>query len=485
MLASTSAGVASRPLFVVVNGDVAPSLRMVWLGEGLNDAAMVGLLEQRADPSLVQELFAGIIGRTGIASALAGDAGSDNGSIAGVLSPGYLYAGWPEEKSTWASMPAMLEKMVLANDPGAAGKGGADDPLYMATKLWLAARRPVARVGGYQFDLRSGRDGDVLDWTIHVLAENPINTPVEMEAKFPLLPGDLELTGEGTRGRRIVDVPGYRLADMVLPLTGHLDSLEMPLPPSALELSERHGGAFLQLPVALPICRMSPTTAPLRIDGQAADWPAESQGKITGAMTAGFHYLSRPDLLRGNLRPDDSPAIARWTYDADYLYVLVRCPQSSVTDERNNDWPIQEQRWWGTDGVQIQLADGRGGRTIKRVVQLGFKPGGVMMTRVAELRAGKETNWSDGAPAEGGGGGVVRYGTSVEKADGRVAGYLVEAAIPRKWFESAAAGDQNVPPAWRVNVLRHRASDLASMSWSGPLVNDEDFGMMGLLVGKP
>jgi hypothetical protein len=35
-----------------------------------------------------------------------------------------------------------------------------------------------------------------------------------------------------------------------------------------------------------------------------------------------------------------------------------------------------------------------------------------------------------------------------------------------------------------VNILRHRANDLASMSWSGPVVNDDDVAMMGLLVGE-
>ncbi len=155
-----------RPLFVVANGiqptgpkssatsadatPITPSLRMLWLAEGLNDVAMIGLLEQRSDPALVQELFAGIVGRTGLTDTAPDAHATPTVSNMPLPSPGYLYAGWPDDKSTWTAMPGMLEKLVFANDPGSSHKINGNDPLYMATKLWLAnARRPVARVGDY------------------------------------------------------------------------------------------------------------------------------------------------------------------------------------------------------------------------------------------------------------------------------------------------------------------------------------------------
>ncbi len=229
---------------------------------------------------------------------------------------------------------------------------------------------------------------------------------------------------------------------------------------------------------------MHPTEVPLKIDGQAADWPNAAAGKTFGIMTVGTHYLSRPDLLRGTTHADAAPATARWTYDNNYLYVLIHCPQTTVADERNNDWPMESQRWWGTDGVQIQLADP--GPDVKRIIQLGFKPGGAMLTRVAELHGTDPLHWTDGPP--GGGGGGVRYGTSIEKDNGRIVGYIVEAAIPRKWFAPQPTPNidaTNPSPAWRVNIMRHRASDLTGMSWSGPLINDEDIPLMGLLIAKP
>ena len=48
----TAGGTTRRPLLVVEGGTgLLPTLRMVWLNEGLNDAALLGLLEKRADVS--------------------------------------------------------------------------------------------------------------------------------------------------------------------------------------------------------------------------------------------------------------------------------------------------------------------------------------------------------------------------------------------------------------------------------------------------
>ncbi len=457
-----------RPLFVALRANakggvtpIVPSLRMVWLQEGLNDVAMLGLVEARSDPSIVQELFAGIVGRTGLTGAAA---------TAGGPAVGYLYAGWPEEKGTWAAVPTMLEKLVLAGEPGATEKSHADDPLYLATKLWLAkSRRPLARVGGYGFQM--GMEGNAVDWDIGLVVENPVNSAVEMSASAGLWPGDLEMVGAGG-DRRSVEVGAYGVSRLMMPVRGHLDTLEVGGSVVPLEVTERNGGAAIALSLPVPMMRMEKVEGGLKVDGFGKDWPAEGHGE----MRVGTHYLSRPALVTGATHGDESPAMARWAFDANFVYVRVRCPQATVADERNNEWPIQDHRWWGTDGVQIQMAGVQAG-PLTKVIELGFKPGGVMMTRVATV--GKEgLRWSEGPPA----GGVARYGTSVEKVDGRTVGYLVEAAIPRRWFAPVAEG--NVP-AWRVNVLRHRGSDLASMSWSGPLVSDEDVGMMGLLVGVP
>ncbi len=226
----------------------------------------------------------------------------------------------------------------------------------------------------------------------------------------------------------------------------------------------------------------------IKVDGKGTQWPTEeapSQGRRQVIpMDVGMRYVSRPDLaggLNATARMDGSPSSARWTYDKNYVYVRVTCPQEQVSDERNNDWPwaggVAGNRWWGTDGVQVQIGDVDVpiGAT-KKVVQLGFKPGGAMMARMAEVQGNQRLAWKDGTPQ----GGEVKYGMSVLKNDGRVEGYLVEVAIPRKWFAEIGGGGL---PCWRVNVLRHRANDLASMSWSGPVMDDEDTAMMGLLIG--
>ena len=471
-----SASAHDMPLFVATSTGITPSLRLLWLNEGLNDTALVGLLEHRGDPSMLQELFAGIVGRTGLTEKSATPE-SSNATLP-LANPGYLYAGWPEDKSTWAAVPSMLEKLVLSSDPGASEKMSTNDPLYMAAKLWLAkSRRPVARIAGYDLQLRAGREGDILNWLVGLRIENPINSPVEMDAAFSLLPGDLAVAPQpdAKPSHHTVQLPLYGINWLTLPLAGHLDTLDDPTATalSPLLVTERNRGATLQVPTQLPILRCKPIEGGLKIDGNGKDWPTDLPFE---PMPIATHYLSRPALLKGETRLDDSPALARWAFDKDYLYVLIHCPQGVVADERNNDWPIQQHRWWGTDGIQIQLADPA---TPQRIIELGFKPGGVMMTRVATL-TDQGLQCTDGPPV--GGGGTARYGTSLVKTDSRITGYLVEAAIPRSWF---APPPENTSPAWRINLLRHRASDLTSTSWSGPLINDDDVGMMGLLIGKP
>jgi hypothetical protein len=65
----------------------------------------------------------------------------------------------------------------------------------------------------------------------------------------------------------------------------------------------------------------------------------------------------------------------------------------------------------------------------------------------------------------------------------RADGYATELAMPRKWFDTDASKDPD-HHVWRVNVLRHFTKDLPSTSWSGPVVDDVDIGMMGLLIGE-
>ncbi len=291
-------------------------------------------------------------------------------------------------------------------------------------------------------------------------------------------------------------------ARVVLPLAGHLDSL-LQLPDlQQLELTERHGGAAVRVPVDLPIYRMHAAQTPPKIDGRGDDWPVDNQLRVLGDMKVQLRYLSRPDLQTGSVRLDLSPAQIRWTFDQDYLYFYAQCPQEGMTDERNSEWPVQQGRWWGSDGLQVQLAElgdasppatqpttGENpkpeSRIPKQVIQLAFKPAGVLLIRTARLAPATATAparwvWTDGQPP--GQPGAVRYAINVEKRDGRVIGYSVEAAIPRSWASGTIEGIN--APAWRINILRHRAGDLASTSWSGPVVNDEDLGMMGLLVGE-
>ena len=450
--------------------------RMAWLGEGLNDAAMFGLLEKRGDPTVVSEVLAGVVGRTGLTVAQPGGE---------LPSPptGFLYAGWPTERRAWARLPSLMEKLVMANEPGQRAIVALEDPVYLQAKMWLAeAHRPVARVAGYTFSVTPGREGPVVETGLELLLENPVDSAAQFTMRFAGLPGDFGVA----LGGREVAVPAYGLSRVAVMAAGHLDALRESPHVTPVDISERNGGAMIRLPVLVPVHRMREvgTAGPPKIDGRGDDWPQDSATRSFGPMPVGLRYLSRVDLLAGKAREEAEGASVKWTYDADYVYALVRCTQAVVVEEKTNEWPIVQRRWWGADGVQILISGGTSPAG-KDVYRLGFKPGGVALVRVAKVEkveVGKkqvEPVWADGPTG-------MKYGMVTDRE-----GYTIEVAIPRKWFgKGAAVGDPmgggraDVPATWRVNVLRHRASESASSSWSGPVVDDLDLGMMGLLVGE-
>ncbi|MGN6367230.1 MAG: hypothetical protein ACTHN5_03110 [Phycisphaerae bacterium] len=482
---ATQARGVNRPLFILdppakadpATLSVSPSLRLVWLTEGLNDTAMVGLLEQRAEPRVLNELFAGVVGRTGVTAPRL-----DSPDLP-LPDPGYLYAGWPADRGVWETLPELLEKLVAAGTPGQGAADIENDPAFIAAQLWLAkSRRPVARIAGYQFAMRPGRDGDALLITPHLLAENPVDAAVAMDARFTLLPGDLNLLNENAAraDRRSFDASPLGVAEIPLTLAGFIDAFDrVPAANSTLELTERHNGATLQLPVQIPVYRTRGTSSAVQINARPSEWPADTTIPAFGPMRIGTRYLSRTDLSSGRVRTDPQPALARFTYDDHFLYALIECPQPIISDERNNDWPTSLGRWWGTDGIQIEVAGGAAasGAFPKTVYQLAFKPGGAMLSRTLHYAPNKPLDYVDALPTTGG---RVKYAINADKSDGKIRGYTLEVAIPRAWFPAVGGSS----PSWRINILRHRADTLTSTSWSGPVVNDEDIAQMGLLIGE-
>lgn len=548
-----SAEANSRALFVSAHGAILPTLRMAWLHEGLNDAALLGMLEQQTDPAakenILEEILAGMIGRTGApapsppppaTAPASAEALTPQILLPPTATPGFLYAAWPGNRAAWSQVTPMLQKLILAGDPGTRSSIRADDPDYLAAKIWLGqTRRPAGRVAGYSFSVRPGRESDILDARLRLRIENPIDAAAEVNLRFSDLPGDFDLPPDvapatsdaaaglpvdsGTQVRqRTATLPPGAAGMIVLPLAGHVESLMKSPPASTLEVTEQFAGTTLRMPVQFPIYRMHATDAPPKCDGNGSDWPTlegDPQTRVFGEMMVSERYLARPDLSSGVIRRDGSPAICRWMYDRNYLYILARCPQDAISDQRNTDWPTVQTgaggpesspqvRWWGTDGLQIELSamppsqyltgplppTAPGAPAVadpfNRVVKIAFKPAGVMLVQTGTLSRNAQTgatqiSWHDGAPVTGAVAGNIRYGISVQKRDGRPTGYTVEAAIPRAWIDPPGGGQFGTKaPAWRVNVLRHRASDLASMSWAGPVADDNDLGMMGALLGE-
>ena len=321
--------------------------------------------------------------------------------------------------------------------------------------------------------------------------------------------------------RRSVTLPGSSLTELTLPLAGHVGELMTNPETDALEIAEHYNGCNPAPACAIAhlshACALENGQPAPKLDGKDDDWPLDNMTRVFGEMQIASRYLARPDLLAGTLRTDDHPAHLRWTYDRDFLYMLAVCPQDGMTKDRNTQWPVVAgaggtARWWGSDGLQIELAalprrpqrpnpgiaipgsaNGRESNTANddRIVKIAFKPSGVVLVQtgqIAKAASGPTLHWTDGPPQ--GAATAVKYGISVQRSSGRVTSYTIEAAIPRAWIDApaapidpAAAGPAPAP-AWRINVLRHRAGDLVSTSWSGPIVEDDDVGMMGALVGE-
>lgn len=437
------------------------SLRLAWLNAGLNDLAHFALLEKRSDPARAAEVLAAIAGRTGLPAAT--PAGPDETWKLGHAA--FLYAGWPAGQDTWESLDARLDQLILAGTPGATVKIAEDDPGYLKTKIWLArAHQLMARVGGYRFGVETGRDGPLLKFSADLLLENPINLKSSIQWHSPDLPGDFLAPGLAT-----FDIAAYAVLARVLTLQGHLESLHAGQGPLEWTLEEKVGGMNVGVAVPVPVFKMHATREPPKIDARRKDWPEPLDNPLA-LMPVDLRYLNRPDMLRGQLNHQSPPATVRWCYDADFIYALVECPQARMDDERNNDWPEEDGRWWGTDGIQLHLVGGAKVGDAGRVIQIAIKPSGAVVLRQAELHKDQLVHWAEGPVG-------VRY--SIHGDD---QGYTAELAIPRKLFAVEHDRSPDVP-VWRVNVLRHIHQTAISTSWSGPLRDDADFSMMGLLVG--
>ncbi len=549
--AAAPVGNSTRPLFVLQNKSILPTLRLTWLNAGLNDAALLGLVEQRGDTThagMLAEILAGMVGRTGLENSYLQPPPSTlqppTPDALPLAPTGYLYAGWPADPAVWDRVTPHLVQLILASNPGTRAALKPDDPAYLAARLWLAGtRRPVARLAGYAWSLRTGAlGGTILDSRLHLLLENPVAADAEIELRFAGLPGDFQMAPPSPTSlapvppprplpgtarpapatvaapRRTATLAPASLADVLVPLAGHLAALLEAPGVAELELTERFNGATLRLPVRLPVYRMHHLEPGqlLRMDGMGDDWLLDTQTRVFGTMQLATRYLSRVDLLAAAARPDDQPASVSWTYDADYLYMLARCPQASISDDRTTEWPVAAAggaagagtRWWGSDGLQLELgaldnglwkSTGKPGEEnpYARVLKIAFKPAGVLLVRTGQVvrdpRGMPAITWRDGPPPTPPGVAVpmgvtgIKYGITTQQKDGRVSGYTVEAAIPRVWvevFPPAGAGPWMSPPAWRVNLLRHRAAELVSSSWSGPVVDDDDVAMMGAMIGE-
>jgi len=465
----------AQPLFAVMDdGTAAPTTRLPWLEAGIADAERFGLFKKRGDPRLADEVLAGAVGRTGTATAWSPQQQPDklNAFAPATRNAGYLFAAWPADPKTWTDIPGMLDALIEQNAPGQQARPAATDPEVLAAKMWLAqAHRPTARVGAYQFDVAPGPSGAMLTMDVQVGLENPIAQETKFAVKWPRLPGTMTCVTD-----QPLTAKGYERRWTVVRADGLLSSFGDQPPPVAMEWSERGGGTHFELPVAFPVYAMPMTAARLTIDGKGDDWPLDPRYATYAPMKMETRTANRPQLDAGRMETAELAGSTRWTYDANYVYALINLTQPKVDDQKNGDWPLAEntgglRRWWGTDGVQVLIAGGSRLADGSRVAHIAVKPGGAVLTRIGTVN-GANVDWTEAVPPG------LKYGIQT-----RADGYAVEMAMPRNWFANDASGDPS-RQVWRVNVLRHIGAQKLTTSWSGPVLDDADIGMMGLLVGE-
>lgn len=438
---------------------IASTLRMAWLKDGLNDIAHDDLLSRRAPEAIGYEVMAGVVGRTGV---IAPDKQEPGESAVSSAAP-FLFAAWPTDSDFWDRLPAMMDKLVMAYDPGQVHPVAQDDPLYLSARMWLAqSHKPVARVRYYDFGVAKGALGPLLMVAPTISVQNPIAIESPLDFRWPLPAGNLRLEPKSAQ------LPALGVIRQELKLVGHVDSMRETMAPTTLQIVERAGGAMAELPVLAPVQTMRPVREPLRIDGRLRDWPALP--KDVPMMEIATRYASRADFAAGRLSRDADPASLQWTYDAEWIYMKADVPQKRMTDDRSSNWPTQDGRWWGGDVLQIQIAQGATLKPGTKVIHIAIKPSGTVLQRA--LTIGEKSKLTTGDAPAG-----LRYAIVP-----RSGGYTAEIAMPRSWFGNEFDRDPNTP-VWRLNVLRHQAETFTSTSWSGPIVDDRDLGMMGLLVG--
>jgi hypothetical protein len=414
-------GLADRPV---------PSVRLKRLRQGLQDAALLHLLERRGKQALAQSLAGQVVRWAGT------DACLDD-----LLT--CKPTGWPRELQPLVLARELLLRELAADAPTAGPPAARSQQLLTEWNLLMnQATRVHAGVTGVR--LQPAGDGlraqvlcDVVNYTNHTITGR-WSMPAPPVGWQP--PADVPISLS----------PGARRAVVLEALLSAVPYNTSGAYPFDLVFDTSSLGAFA-VAARLAVATCPPVQRPLTVDGDLSDW-------ALAASNAAADFLlvnAGEDRARVAERRPARPTQAFFGMDREYLFVGVRC--ALAEGERplwhaDNLVPLDGAVPWGQDAVELLIdprpaADG----TSSDIFQLQIKPNGVVVERRGcrtEPPIGTSERWHSGA----------RVAVSVQRE-----AWAVELALPLAALGPGAA-EQRV---WGLNVTRLDARRGEYSSWSG------------------
>lgn len=414
-------GVGDRPL---------ASLRLKRLRRGLQDYALLRLLEDNGKRLLAQTL-AGQIVRWACT-----DACLDN-----LVS--CKETGWPRQTAVLRlARTLMLQELAGQFEPNPTARQRQIDGLSQWGLMMNQAERVVATVNGVRLStatetLRADVFGSVLNTT---------NRPLEGRWLLPVPPPGWQQAAEVVTS---LDAGTRRPVQLELSMTGLAYNIDG-VYPFELAFNTAALGTFrVPARLAVAVCPML-DTAPT-VDGRLDDWPLASNN---AAGDFRLCRLSQAAVAAGT----DLPALGTQAYcamDRAHLYVGVRCrlkPGEPPVARADNTITIDGALPWGQDVVEV-LIDPRGVATgtSSDLYCVQVKPTGLLVARKGcrtEPPMGTSETWPCGA----------RVAVNIERDH-----WVVELAIPLTAFGAEARRNR----VWGLNITRLDARHGEYSSWSG------------------
>lgn len=407
------------------------SARLKRLRRGIQDVAMVQLLEQRGKARLAQRTAEQLV-RWAFTDA------------AGANLLATRDTGWSQDPYAYWLARELLLAELSSDDPTPAPAG--DDGVRLLAdwgRLMTQNDRVALDVQGVRL---SQVDAD-LRARVRVGVSNATQKPLLGRLSLPALPAGWRPIGSPS----VAAAPGGQAATTMELALGSVTFSASGTYPFSIVLESDDLGSF-EAAGRLAVAACPVVQTPPRLDGDLGDWPSAPNNSASdfrlvrgdGAITA-----------NGPTRAPTLPTQAFFCTDQRRLYVGIYCALAAEERpqwEADNTVPVDGAMPWGQDVVEILLSPrntqtGGGGD----IYCLQVKPSGVVVGRrgcLTDPPMNPSEPWQHAAEV------AVRS---------RGKAWVVELAIPLSAFDAATLNNR----VWGANVTRLDAKRGEYSSWSG------------------